>query len=337
MHLPGTLPAEGETPARRRPRDKQEEEKTMMKTFATAAAFCALLAGTAHAEKIGVAMSLFDDNYLTVLRHNIQSHADALGVQVQMEDALGDIARQQSQIENFVASGVDGIIVMLVDADSGKAMSKIADQAGVPLVFVNMLPANMDKFPAKQAWVGSDEEQAGELQAAEVCKLMGGKGDALILMGQLGTTGQRGRTAAEERVFSNPPCDGIKILDQQTANWMRTPAMDLMTNWITSGMKPQAVVANNDEMALGAIQALKSSGVDMKDVIVAGVDATQDALAAMKGGDLDVTVYQSAKGQGEGALDTVLKIAKGDSFEHKVTVPFELVTPANLDAYLKKN
>lgn len=308
-----------------------------MKKFVTATAFCALMAGAAHAEKIGVAMSLFDDNYLTVLRHNIQRHADDLGVQVQMEDAQGDIARQQSQIENFVAAGVDGIIVMLVDADSGKAMSKIADQAGVPLVFVNMLPANMDKFPAKQAWVGSDEEQAGELQATEVCKMMDGKGDAVILMGQLGTTGQRGRTTAAERVLKNPPCDGIKILDAQTANWMRTPAMDLMTNWITSGMKPNAVLANNDEMALGAIQALKSSGFDMKDVVVAGVDATQDALASMKAGDLDVTVYQSAKGQGEGAVDTVLKIAKGETFEHKVAVPFELVTPANLEEYLKKN
>ncbi|RWR31053.1 sugar ABC transporter substrate-binding protein [Sinirhodobacter populi] len=309
-----------------------------MKKLAMATALLALLAGTAHAEKIGVAMSLFDDNYLTVLRHNIQRHAGELGgVEVQMEDAQGDIARQQSQIENFAASGVDGIIVMLVDADSGKAMSRIAERAGVPLVFVNMLPANMDTFPDKQAWVGSDEEQAGELQATEVCKLMGGEGNAVILMGQLGTTGQRGRTAAAERVLQSDECKGIKILDSQTANWMRTPAMDLMTNWITSGMKPDAVLANNDEMALGAIQALKSSGFKMDQVVVAGVDATQDALASIKTGDLDVTVYQSAKGQGEGALDTVLKIARGESYEQKVAVPFELVTPENVDDYTVRN
>lgn len=309
-----------------------------MKKFAMATALLALLAGTAHAEKIGVAMSLFDDNYLTVLRHNIQRHAGDLGgVEVQMEDAQGDIARQQSQIENFVASGVDGIIVMLVDADSGRAMSRIAERAGVPLVFVNMLPANMDTFPDKQAWVGSDEEQAGELQATEVCKLMGGEGNAVILMGQLGTTGQRGRTAAAERVLQSDECKGITVLDSQTANWMRTPAMDLMTNWITSGMKPDAVLANNDEMALGAIQALKSSGFRMDQVVVAGVDATQDALAAIKTGDLDVTVYQSAKGQGEGALDTVLKIARGETYEQRVAVPFELVTPENVDEYTVRN
>ncbi len=308
-----------------------------MKKFLLATALTGVMATAAQAENIGVAMSLFDDNYLTVLRQNIQSHADALGVSVQMEDAQGDIARQQSQIENFIAAGVDGIVVMLVDADSGKAMSELADKAGVPLVFVNMLPANMDAFPTKQAWVGSDEEQAGNLEASEVCKLVGGEGDTLILMGQLGTTGQRGRTKATEEVLATDACKGMNVLDKQTANWGRTPALDLMTNWITSGMKPKAVIANNDEMALGAIAALKSAGVSMDDVVIGGVDATQDALAAMAAGDLDVTVYQSAKGQGEGSLDTVLKIARGESFEQKVTVPFELVTPENLDQYTSKN
>lgn len=308
-----------------------------MKTIVAATALCALFAGTAHAEKIGVAMSLFDDNFLTVLRHNIQAHADTLGVEVQMEDAQGDIARQQSQIENFAASGVDGIITMLVDADSGRAMSRIAERAGVPLVFVNMLPANMDEFPAGQAWVGSIEEEAGRLETTEICRLMNGKGTAVILLGQLGTTGQRGRTAATEDVLKTPPCDGIEVLDSQTANWMRTPAMDLMTNWITSGLKPDAIISNNDEMALGAIQALKSAGIDMDDVVIGGVDATQDALAAMEAGDLDVTVYQSAKGQGEGALDTVLKIARGETYEQRVPVPFELVTPENLAEYKAKN
>ncbi|SEN36872.1 monosaccharide ABC transporter substrate-binding protein, CUT2 family [Paracoccus alcaliphilus] len=308
-----------------------------MKKFLTAAAVTALMAGGAQAEKIGVAMSLFDDNFLTVLRQNIQAHAGELGVEVQMEDAQGDIARQQAQLENFIASGVDGVIMMLVDADSGRAMSRIADRAGVPLVFVNMLPAGVDEFPANQAWVGSDEEEAGRLEATEVCRLLEGEGDVVILMGQLGTTGQRGRTRATEEVLASEECSNINILDAQTANWMRTPALDLMTNWITSGLQPDAVIANNDEMALGAIQALKSSGVGTDSVIVAGVDATRDALASMQAGDLAVTVYQSAQGQGQGALDTVLKIARDEPFEQLVTVPFELVTPDNLAEFQTKN
>lgn len=304
-----------------------------MRKYLAGAAVAALMAGSAQAQTIGVAMSLFDDNWLTVLRHNMQDYAATKGVKMQVEDAGGDISRQQSQVENFIASGVDGIIVMLVDADSGAAMSAQAAQAGVPLVFVNLMPPNGDALPDKQAWVGSDEVLAGTLQAKEVCEEVGGEGDAVMLLGQLGTSGQRGRTEGVHQVLATPECAGIKLLDEQTANYMRTPGLDLMTNWLSSGIRPRAVFANNDEMAIGAIQALKAAGVPMDQVVVGGVDATKDALAAMKAGELDVTVFQNAKGQGVGAVDTALKIIHGDPYEKKTFIPFELVTPANLAQY----
>lgn len=309
-----------------------------MKKIILASALGTALASSAMATNIGVSMSKFDDNFLTVLRHNMQSHADTInGVELQIEDAQGDVSRQQSQIENFIASGVDGIVVMLIDADFGKSISEAAEDAGVPLVFVNMLPSAMEKFPNAQAWVGSDEYQAGFLETTEICKQLNGQGEAVILMGQLGTTGQRGRTAATLDVLNSEKCNGISIVDKQTGDWMRTPAMDLMTNWISAGLEPDAVIANNDEMALGAIQALKASGIDMKNVVVGGVDATQDALNAMEMGDLDVTVYQSAKGQGQGSIDTVLKIIRDEPYKQRVTIPFELVTMDNINNYKTKN
>ena len=97
------------------------------------------------------------------------------------------------------------------------------------------------------------------------------------------------------------------------------------------------MLANNDEMALGAIQAMKAAGIDMASVIVSGVDATQDALASMQAGELDITVFQNAAAQGGGALDAAVKLAAGEAVEQKVYVPFELVTPANIDGYLSKN
>ena len=97
------------------------------------------------------------------------------------------------------------------------------------------------------------------------------------------------------------------------------------------------MIANNDEMALGAIQAMKAAGIDMASVIVCGVDATQDALASMQAGELDITVFQNAAAQGGGALDAAVKLAAGEAVEQKVYVPFELVTPANIDDYLAKN
>ena len=110
-----------------------------------------------------------------------------------------------------------------------------------------------------------------------------------------------------------------------------------MTNWLTAGTEFDAVISNNDEMAIGAIQALNAAGKDMKEVIVGGVDATQDALAAMEAGDLDVTVFQDAAGQGKGAVDAALKLARGEPVEQKVYIPFQLVTPSNVDQFLSSN
>lgn len=310
----------------------------MKKYLMGAVAALALMSGTARAETIGVAMSLFDDNWLTVLRHGMEDYGKTLdGVEIQMEDGQGDIAKQQSQVENFIASGVDAIVIMLVDADAGVAISKTAAAAGVPLIFVNNAPGNIDDLPEKQAFVGSDEEQAGTLETETVCKLLGGKGSVVILQGQLGTTGQRGRTKATHDVLARPECSEIKVLDEQTANWMRTPALDLVSNWLSAGLEFDAVIANNDEMALGAVQALKASGKSMDSVVIAGVDATQDALTAMQAGDLDVTVFQNAVGQGKGAIDAALKIARGETVEKKTYIPFELVTPENVADYATKN
>ena len=116
-------------------------------------ALFAMASVTAHAEtKIGVAMSLFDDMWLTTLRLGVQSYAEKLGVKVTFEDAGGDIGKQQSQIQNFIASKVDGILVAtLVDPSAGPAISKAAQGAGIPLVFVNNAPANVDSLPDGQA------------------------------------------------------------------------------------------------------------------------------------------------------------------------------------------
>lgn len=296
-----------------------------------------LPAMAAQAVEIGVSMALFDDNFLTVLRNGMQDYATKQGdVNLQVEDAQNDVGKQLNQIQNFVAQGVDAIIVNPVDTDATPAMTKLATAAGIPLVYVNRMPADKE-LPAKVAFVGSDERQSGTLQMKEVCKMMGGKGQILVMMGELSNQAARQRTQDVDDVLATPECSGIKIVEKQTGNWMRTQGADLMTNWISAGQKFDAVVSNNDEMAIGAIQALKSSGVDMGTVIVAGIDATQDALAAMKAGDLDVSVFQDAAGQGKGAVDTALKLVKGEQVESFVWVPFELVTPANMEEYLAKN
>ena len=309
-----------------------------MKRFILGTAMALVLSTAAHAETVGVSMALFDDNFLTVLRNGMQDYAKTLnGVTLQVEDAQNDVAKQQSQIQNFIASKVDAIIVNPVDTDATAAMSKIAADAGIPLVYVNREPVNVDTLPDKQAFVASNEQESGTLETKEVCRLLGGKGKAVIMMGELSNQAARMRTQDVHDVVKTDECKGIEIVEEQTANWQRTQGSDLVTNWLSSGIEFNAVIANNDEMAIGAIQALKAAGKDMKSYVVAGVDATQDALAAMQAGDLDVTVFQDAAGQGKGALDAALKLVKGDKVEKKVYIPFQLVTPENVKDYVAKN
>jgi ABC-type sugar transport system substrate-binding protein len=299
-------------------------------------------AGAAYAETIGVTMAAFDDNFLTVLRNGMGDYAATLeGVELQAEDAQNDVSKQMSQIQNFIASGVDAIIVNPVDTDATAPMSALAAEAGIPLVYVNRQPINLGDLPDNQAFVASNEVDSGTLETKEVCRLLteAGKTEAniLVLMGELSNQAARQRTQDIHDVIATPECSFIKIVEEQTGNWSRQQGADLMTNWLSAGIQFDAVVANNDEMAIGAIQALKAAGVDMGTMIVGGVDATQDALAAMAAGDLDVTVFQNAAGQGAGALDAALGLARGEAVEREVWIPFELVTPANLADYQSKN
>ena len=302
----------------------------------------ALLAGAltlpgaaAQAATIGVSMALFDDNFLTVVRASMKARAQQLDAAIQFEDAQNDIGRQLNQVQNFIAQKVDAIIVNPVDTDATPRMTRLAVAARIPLVYVNRLPADK-QLPAGVAFVGSDETQSGTLQMLEVCRLLHGKGDIVIMMGELTNQSARQRTQDVYDVIARPQCHGIQVLAKQTANWKRTEAADLMTNWLSAGLRPQAVVANDDEMAIGAIQSLKQAKL-LSATVVAGIDATADGLAALKAGDLKATVFQNAAAQGTGAVDTALKLARGEKVASFVWVPFELVTAANLSSYLGRH
>ncbi len=156
-------------------------------------------------------------------------------------------------------------------------------------------------------------------------------------MGNLAHQASRDRTNSFKEALAAGDCKGVTIADEQSAAWNRTTAMDLTTNWITTGKPIDVVFANNDEMAIGAVQALKAAGVSMNDVIVIGIDATQDALAAMAGGDLDATVFQNVKSQSASAVDSAVALARGKAIDKQVWVPFELVTPKNMANYTNKN
>ena len=283
---------------------------------------------------VGVSMAHFDDNFLTMIRTAMQDYAKTFPeIALQFSDAQGDVGRQLSQIQNFVTEGTAAIIVNAADTSATPSITKVARDAGVPLVYVNRRPAEQT-LPDRVVFVGSDEIQAGTLEMEELARLMHHQGNVAVMIGELASNGAQLRTAAVEQVVARYP--GMKIVEKQIGNFQRERGLDLMNNWLTAGTKIDAVAANNDEMAIGAIMAIRQAGIPDGKILVGGVDATPDALAELAKGTLAVTVFQNATGQAKGAVDAALALARGERIDHFVSIPFELVTRDNYQTFLNR-
>lgn len=292
-----------------------------------------LLASSASAlaEKIGVSMAYFDQNFLTIIRQSIEKEARARHVDVQFEDARGDTGRQADQVQSFIASGVDAIIVDPVDSASTPQLTKMAQQTKMPLVYVNRTPGDKT-LPPGVVFVGSDERESGTLQMEALAKLANYKGNVAIMIGNLTDAGALQRTKDVEQVVAKYPA--MKVVQKQPANYSRSEGMDLMQNWTGNGEAIDIVAANNDEMAIGAAMALEKS---QKKLLIGGIDTTPDGLKALASDKIQVTVFQDAVGQGKTALAVALKLIKGEKVESHVWIPFELVTKENMQTYVEKS
>ncbi len=280
--------------------------------------------------QVGVSMALFDDNFLTILRTSMQAEMKKDNVKGQIEDAKGDVSQQLSQVQNFISQGVDAIIVNPVDTNAVKPIIDLTSKAGVPLIFVNRRPAA--ELTGKMAYVGSDSELAGRLQMEALAKRMDYKGNIGILLGDLANESTRERTKGVKAIVAKYP--GLKVVQEQTAKFTRNDAVDVVSNWLTAGDDIQAIASNNDEMAIGALQAL---GKNDAHVLVAGVDGTPDALQMIKNGKMVATVFQDAKGQGQGAVQTAIKLVNGEEVKKVVDIPFQLITKDNMAKFTSMN
>ncbi|WGT25355.1 sugar ABC transporter substrate-binding protein [Pseudomonas marginalis] len=303
----------------------------------TALALSMLLAsGVASAAdiKVGVSMSAFDDTFLTYLREDVDKQAKSYpkgdGVQLQFEDARADVVKQLSQVENFISQKVDAIIVNPVDTASTKNIINAATKAGIPLVFVNRRPDQKD-LPKDVVAVTSDDVEAGKLQMQYIAEKLGGKGKIVILLGDLANNSTTNRTKGVKEVLAKYP--DIKIEQEQTGIWLRDKGMTLVNDWLTQGREFNAVLANNDEMAIGASMALKSAGKEKGSVLIAGVDGTPDGLNAITKGDMAASAFQDAKGQAVGSVEAARKMARKEPVEQNVIIPFQLITPENVATF----
>lgn len=280
---------------------------------------------------VGVALANFDLNFVSILRTQMINELKALGMNSQFSDAKGDVALQVQQVDDFINQGVDAIILNPVDTQGVRPMMEAAKRANIPLIFVNRKPEV--KLDGKMAYVGSDSALSGKLQMEALAKKMNYRGNVAIIMGALSNEEARERTRAVEEVIAQHK--DMKVVEKQTAKWQRNEAVDVVSGWLLNGSPIDAIAANNDEMAIGAIMAL--SQAKNSKVLVAGIDGTPDGLQFIKNGQMAVTVFQDAKGQAIGAVQVVQAMLEQKKTEPYNWIPYETVTLENYASFTSKN
>jgi len=307
----------------------------MRKIAIALAALAALsFAPTAQAKpvKMGVTIEDFNDVFMRYALDQLTDEAKKSGVEIVAADGKRDPNEQIKQIENFITQGVDAILIHVIDQSIAPRISKLCLEAKIPLVYFNRKPEDPALTAGKVVAVASPEVVAGSLEAEFVAKKLGGKGNVAILMGSMGSAPQIGRTQGSKDVIAKHP--GMKIVREQTANFARPDAVTVVENWLASGVQIDAIIANNDEMAIGAVLVLEEKKLKNK-VLVTGVDATSDALKFIAEKRLDMTVFQNGGAQGRGAVQTALKLLKHEQVPTFTAIPFEPVSFDNYKKYMK--
>jgi putative xylitol transport system substrate-binding protein len=262
--------------------------------------------------KIGAAVYGLQAEYMQLWTTALQRHPAVVDgtVALTVFDGRYDASVQQGQFETMVTQQFDGIIFVPIDIEAGAAAVAVAAAAGIPVVGSNTR-VNTDQLAS---YIGSDDVLGGYQQAVGVFELLGGTGNIVILEGPLGQSAQIERREGNMMALEEYP--GITLLAMQPANWSRAEALARMENWLTTYPgEIDGIVGQNDEMALGAIEALKARGIEVASIPTSGIDGVTDAMLAVKAGEHDISILQDARAQAEGALDILLARIIGPSYE----------------------
>lgn len=287
----------------------------MRRLLATAA--LAALAAPAAAQdeplKIGAAVYGLQAEFMQIWSEALEEHpaVESGMVDLTIFDGRYDALVQQEQFETMATQGFDAAIFVPIDIEAGAEAVRIADEAGIPVVGSNT-QVNSDLLAS---YVGSDDVRSGYMEARIVLDAIGCEegGSVVIIEGPIGQSAQIQRLEGNQEALAE--CPNVEVIEQQTANWSRAEAQTLMENWLTAHPDGiDGVIGQNDEMALGAIEAIKAAGLNVEDFAIAGIDGVTDALNAVKAGEMS-SILQDARAQAQGALDVAIAAAMEGDYE----------------------
>jgi inositol transport system substrate-binding protein len=314
---------------------EEEYMKRALWVIVSILAFAGLMAcggGQAKKTTVGYVCTNFNDTFQGYIMDEFRGYfADKPDYELVFQDAQEDVVKQQDHVNNLISQGVKALVVVPVNTSAMAPITQAAAEAKIPLVYVNRNPFGEGSIPANVFYVGSQEIVAGTLQMEAMGKVLNGEGGVCILIGKLDNEGAILRTQGNEDTIA-AQFPNIRVLAKETGNWQRDQGMTLTENWITTyGANLKGILGNNDEMALGAVEALKAA--NRTDVVVMGVDAIPDARVAVAGGDMAATVLQDAAGQGRGAAAAAYNALRGQSQDSINWVPFVLIDQSNIAQY----
>ena len=327
---------------------------TTKRVLLAGTAALSLLAGAARAQddlRIAAVVQSLDTEFNVLWADAAQAHPLVVDgtVELTILDGQMDPYNQASQIDTAISQDFDAIIFIPVDIDAGNDPVKRAMDAGVPVIGSNTLISDTSLYTS---FIASNDVEAGRILAESVIDRVGEEGSVFIIEGMIGQSAQVQRLEGIQAALAEHP--GITVLEQQTANWSRADALSLTENWLTShGGEVGGIIAQNDEMAIGALEAVRAYGIDPTTLPIAGVDGITDALTGVQRGEL-MSTLQDANALAHGAIDLAIVAAGQSDYQPRAavwtvnggalewngvetqqyTVPWVPVTPENVEDLL---
>lgn len=267
-------------------------------------------------QKIGLIVSTLNNPFFVDLKTGIENQAKKLGYDVVVLDSQNDPAKEVSNMEDISVKDVDVVLLNPVDSDSAIASVMVANNLDLPVITVDRA-ANGGEVVSH---VASDNAEGGKMAAQYLINQLGDNANIVELEGIAGSSATRDRGAGFDNEIEN---SNLNIITKQSADFDRTKGLSVMENIIQSKGDIDAVFAQNDEMALGALKALQDA--NMNDILVVGFDATDDAVASVEKGEMSATIAQQPKLIGETAVNLVHRFLSGEKVENFAPVELKLI------------
>lgn len=265
--------------------------------------------------KIGLSISTLNNPFFVALKEGAEEQANEMDATLTVADAQNDAAKQVNDVEDMIQKGMDLILINPTDSEAVGAAVQAANDAGIPVITVDRNAETGDVV----AHVASDNVGGGQLAGDYMVELVGEGQKVVELEGIPGASATRDRGQG-----FNEAIDGkLEVVAKQSANFDRAEGLTVMENILQDNKDIVAVFAHNDEMALGAVQALEAAG--MSDVKVIGFDATDDAVKAVEDGKMAATVAQKPVEIGKLGVKAAINHLKGETVEENIPVELELI------------